>query len=81
MLDRIRETGIKVSDRQLKRKIESLRAEFGLDILYSVIKRGNYVENEEQTFTYFLKLLEFSQYMDLLTWNHYKAVNSTLIVQ
>jgi len=61
------ETGIKVSDRQLKRDIESLRAEFGLDIHYSVNKRGYYLENEEQTFPYFLKLLEFSQNMELLT--------------
>ena len=61
------ESGIKVSDRQLKRDIESLRAEFGLDIHYSVSKKGYYLENEEQTFPYFLKLLEFSQNMELLT--------------
>jgi len=67
ILDRMSETGIKVSDRQLKRDIESLRAEFGLDIHYSTIKRGYYLENEEQTFPYFLKLLEFSQNMELLT--------------
>lgn len=67
MLGRMSETGIKVSDRQLKRDIESLRAEFGLDIRYSAIKRGYYLENEEQTFPYFLKLLEFSQNMELLT--------------
>jgi len=67
MLDRMSETGIKVSDRQLKRDIQSLRAEFGLDIHYSTIKRGYYLENEEQTFPYFLKLLEFSQNMELLT--------------
>ena len=67
MLDRMSETGIKVSDRQLKRDIESLRAEFGLDIHYSVNKRGYYLENEEQTFPYFLKLLEFSQNMEPLT--------------
>jgi arginine repressor len=30
MLDRMSENGIKVSDRQLKRDIESLGAEFGL---------------------------------------------------
>ena len=67
MLDRMSENGIKVSDRQLKRDIESLRAEFGLDIHYSVNKRGYYLENEEETFPYFLKLLEFSQNMELLT--------------
>ena len=67
MLDRIEDSGIKVSDRQLKRDIESLRAEFGLDIHYSANKRGYYLENEEFTFPYFLKLLEFSQNMELLT--------------
>lgn len=67
MLDRIVDSGIKVSDRQLKRDIESLRAEFGLDIQYSAYQRGYFIENEEQTFPYFLKLLEFSQNMDLLT--------------
>jgi len=67
MIDKMKNTGIKVSDRQLKRDIESLRAEFGLDIHYSVSKKGYYLENEEQTFPYFLKLLEFSQNMELLT--------------
>jgi len=67
MIASMNETGIKVSDRQLKRDIESLRAEFGLDIRYSVSQKGYYLENEEQTFPYFLKLLEFSQNMELLT--------------
>ena len=47
MFNRMSETVIKVSDRQLKRDIESLRAEFGLDIHYSVNKRSDYLENEE----------------------------------
>ena len=67
MLGRIIDSGIKVSDRQLKRDIESLRAEFGLNIMYSASRRGYYIENEEFTFPYFLKLLEFSQNLDLLT--------------
>lgn len=67
MIERMSETGIKISDRQLKRDIESLRAEFGLDIQYSVCKKGYCLGNEEQTFPYFLKLLEFSQNMELLT--------------
>lgn len=66
MLDRITDSGIKVSERQLKRDIESLRAEFGLNIQYSAYQRGYFLENEELTFPYFLKLLEFSQNMDLL---------------
>jgi proteasome accessory factor B len=67
MIDRMNESGIKVSDRQLKRDIESLRTEFGLDIHYSVYQKGYYLENEELTFPYFLKLLEFSQNMEMLT--------------
>lgn len=67
MLDKIIESGIKISDRQLKRDIESLRTEFGLDIHYSVIKKGYFLDNEDLTFPYFLKLLEFSQNIDLLT--------------
>ena len=67
MLDKIIESGIKISDRQLKRDIESLRTEFGLDIHYSVFKKGYYLDNEDLTFPYFLKLLEFSQNIDLLT--------------
>lgn len=67
MIDKMGESGIKVSDRQLKRDIESLRSEFGLDIHYSVVKKGYFLENEELTFPYFLKLLEFSQNMELLT--------------
>ncbi len=67
MISRMSESGIKVSDRQLKRDFESLRAEFGLDIHYSTYRKGYYLENEEPTFPYFLKLLEFSQNMELLT--------------
>ncbi len=67
MLNSINDSGIKVSDRQLKRDIESLRYEFGLDIQYSIGRNGYYIQNEELTFPYFLKLLEFSQNIDLLT--------------
>jgi proteasome accessory factor B len=67
MIARKSESGIKVSDRQLKRDIESQRFEFGLDIHYSAYQKGYYLENEELTFPYFLKLFEFSQNMDLLT--------------
>ena len=67
MLDRISESGIKISERQLKRDLESLRYEFGVDIQYSVGKRGYFIQNEDLTFPYFLKLLEFSQSIDLLT--------------
>ena len=67
LLYRIVDSGIKVSDRQLKRDIESLRDEFGINIQYSTLHRGYFLENEEQTFPYFLKLLELSQNIDLLT--------------
>jgi predicted DNA-binding transcriptional regulator YafY len=67
MLSKMNETGIKVSDRQLKRDIESLRTEFGLDIQYSSTQKGYFIENENLTFPYFLKLVEFSQSIDLLT--------------
>jgi predicted DNA-binding transcriptional regulator YafY len=67
MLGYINDSGIKVLDRQLKRDIESLRTEFGLDIHYSTYHRGYYLNNEGLTFPYFLKLLEFSQNMELLT--------------
>ena len=67
MISRMGDTGIKVSDRQLKRDIESLRSEFGLDIHYSSSRKGYYIENEDYTFPYFLKLLEFSQNIELLT--------------
>jgi proteasome accessory factor B len=67
MIRKMSETGIKVSDRQLKRDIESLRGEFGLDIHYSPCRKGYYLENENFTFPYFLKLLEFSQNIELLT--------------
>jgi len=67
MLVKIRDSGIKVSDRQLKRDIESLRVEFGLDVKYSTYHKGYFIQDEELTFPYFLKLLEFSQSIDLLT--------------
>ena len=67
MINRMGESGVRVSDRQLKRDLESLRGEFGLDIHYSASKKGYYLENEEFAFPYFLKLLEFSQNIELLT--------------
>ena len=67
MLDKIRDSGLKVSDRQLKRDIESLRIEFGLDVKYSTYHKGYFIRDEDLTFPYFLKLLEFSQSIDLLT--------------
>lgn len=67
IIEKMSESGLKVSDRQLKRDIESLRVEFGLDIHYSTYHKGYHLENEAPTFPYFLKLLEFSQNMELLT--------------
>jgi len=67
MIAWMNDSGIKISDRQLKRDIESLRGEFGLDIHYSVAMKGYYLGKEDQTFPYFLKLLEFSQNIELLT--------------
>jgi predicted DNA-binding transcriptional regulator YafY len=66
MLTRINDSGIKLAERQLRRDLESLRVEFGLDIQYSSVKKGYYLQNEEEAFPYFLKLLEFSQNIDLL---------------
>ena len=59
--------GLKLSERQLKRDIESLRYEFGLEIHYSAIQRGYFLESGQTAFPYFLKLLEFSQNAELLT--------------
>lgn len=67
MLDSINDSGLKVSDRQLKRDLESLRFEFGMDIQYSAYQKGYYIKDEDFTFPYFLKLLEFSQNIELLT--------------
>ena len=63
----ISEQGLKLSERQLKRDIESLRYEFGLEIHYSALHRGYFLETSQTAFPYFLKLLEFSQNAELLT--------------
>jgi predicted DNA-binding transcriptional regulator YafY len=63
----ISEQGLKLSERQLKRDIESLRFEFGLEIHYSALHRGYFLESGQSAFPYFLKLLEFSQNAELLT--------------
>ncbi len=67
MIDKMKDSGLKVSDRQLKRDFESLRCEFGLDIHYSTIRKGYYIGKDDFTFPYFLKLLEYSQNIELLT--------------
>jgi len=66
MIDFMAEQGLKLSERQLKRDIESLRYEFGLEIHYSAIHRGYLLESSQIAFPYFLKLLEFSQNAELL---------------
>lgn len=67
IIQSISEHGLKLSDRQLKRDIESFRFEFGLEIQYSAYHRGYCVETSKTVFPYFLKLLEFSQNAELLS--------------
>lgn len=67
MLENINDSGLKISDRQLKRDLESLRFEFGIDIQYSAYQKGYFIKDEDFTFPYFFKLLEFSQNIELLT--------------
>ena len=47
MLDSINDSGLKVSDRQLKRDLESLRFEFGIDIQYSAYQKGYHIKDED----------------------------------
>ena len=56
MIDFMAEQGLKLSERQLKRDIESLRYEFGLEIHYSAVHRGYFLESSQIAFPYFLKL-------------------------
>lgn len=67
LISRMADHGLKLSERQLKRDIESLRFEFGLEIHYSAIQRGYFLESSQAAFPYFLKLLEFSQNAELLS--------------
>lgn len=67
LIDSLLEQGLKLSERQLKRDIESLRYEFGLEIHYSATERGYFLESGQVAFPYFLKLLEFAQNSELLT--------------
>ncbi len=67
MIRNISEQGLKLSERQLKRDIESLRYEFGLEIHYSALEKGYFLETGQSAFPYFLKLLEFAQNTELLT--------------
>ncbi len=67
LISRMADQGLKLSERQLKRDIESLRFEFGLEIHYSALHRGYFLETSQTAFPYFLKLLEFSQNAELLT--------------
>lgn len=67
IINRLSDHGLKLSDRQLKRDIESLRFEFGLEIHYSAMQRGYFLESSQAAFPYFLKLLEFSQNAELLS--------------
>lgn len=67
LINSISEQGLKLSERQLKRDIESLRYEFGLEIHYSALEKGYFIESGQAAFPYFLKLLEFAQNSELLT--------------
>jgi proteasome accessory factor B len=81
MIDRISDTGVRVSIRQLKRDIDSLRNEFAVDIRFSSGKKGYYIDTEEQTFPYFLKLLEFAQNVDMLTGYLAEGSNISEIIE
>ena len=66
MVDQISETGIKISVRQLKRDLESLRDEFGLNVKYSPARHGYFVKDDQLTFPYLMKILEYSQNAEIL---------------
>lgn len=67
LIDSLLQQGLKLSERQLKRDIESLRYEFGLEIHYSPLEKGYFLESGQAAFPYFLKLLEFAQNSELLS--------------
>ena len=66
MADKISESGIKISVRQLKRDLESLRDEFGLNVKYSPARHGYFVTDDQLTFPYLMKILEYSQNAEIL---------------
>ena len=66
MADKISETGIKISVRQLKRDLESLRDEFGLNVKYSTGRHGYFVTDDQLSFPYLMKILEYSQNAEIL---------------
>jgi predicted DNA-binding transcriptional regulator YafY len=66
MADKIGESGIKISVRQLKRDLESLRDEFGLNVKYSPARHGYFVKDDQLTFPYLMKILEYSQNAEIL---------------
>lgn len=80
MISFMSEQGLKLSERQLKRDIESLRYEFGLKIHYSALQRGYFLDSSQIAFPYFLKLLEFSQNTELLTAYLKKGLNISEIL-
>jgi hypothetical protein len=66
MAEKISESGIKISVRQLKRDLESLRDEFGLNVKYSTARHGYFVKDDQLTFPYLMKILEYSQNAEIL---------------
>ena len=66
MAEKISESGIKISERQLKRDLESLRDEFGLNVKYSPARHGYFVKDDQLTFPYLMKILEYSQNAEIL---------------
>lgn len=68
ILEYVRDTGIKISDRTLDRDIEKLRDEFGVELTYDITKNGYYIDKENSPeFSSFLRLIELNETADLIT--------------
>jgi predicted DNA-binding transcriptional regulator YafY len=60
--------GFEVSERTLDRDIDSLRVEFGIELAYSQVRKGYYVDRERSiNVNSFYKFLEYAQNADMLS--------------
>ena len=61
IIDRMESEGLMISDRTLKRDFESLRVEFGVEVTYSSLQRGYYIDNELTPLSNLKRLRQLTQ--------------------
>lgn len=80
--EHLAEHDIDISLRTLQRDIQNIRDEFGIEVVYSKLKNGYYIDNQESSdFVYFMKFFEMSVMSGTLTDSFRTIKNSSGFIE